>query len=247
MSVRISAAVWSIKGLKAPERIVLLAIADHADDDGHCWPSMVLLADKCEMTDRGVRGVIRRLEQAGYLTTSVSHGRSSNRYTVNSIPEGRSALNSERGSALNSPNPERGTRNEVPCCKSNTEQERLNPERECIQPGTNVPPNHQEPSIEPSGGERVRASRLPSDWKLPKRWGEWAAESGVPEKRIRFEAEKFRDYWLAKAGKDAAKRDWFATWRNWIRRVLDDIERTTVKKSNATDIDQLQRSFGGRA
>lgn len=28
----------------------------------------------------------------------------------------------------------------------------------------------------------------------------------------------FRDYWLAKAGKDGAKRDWDATFRVWVRR-----------------------------
>jgi len=27
----------------------------------------------------------------------------------------------------------------------------------------------------------------------------------------------FRDYWIAKAGKDGIKLDWLATWRNWIR------------------------------
>lgn len=32
------------------------------------------------------------------------------------------------------------------------------------------------------------------------------------------EYQAFRDYWSAKAGKDAAKLDWLATWRNWLRR-----------------------------
>lgn len=29
--------------------------------------------------------------------------------------------------------------------------------------------------------------------------------------------ENFKDYWTAKTGKDATKRDWQATWRNWVR------------------------------
>jgi hypothetical protein len=33
----------------------------------------------------------------------------------------------------------------------------------------------------------------------------------------RAETDKFRDYWSAKAGKDATKLDWVATWRNWMR------------------------------
>lgn len=34
---------------------------------------------------------------------------------------------------------------------------------------------------------------------------------------IAVEAERFRDYWHAKAGKDGRKLDWQATWRNWVR------------------------------
>ena len=30
-------------------------------------------------------------------------------------------------------------------------------------------------------------------------------------------AERFRDHWVAKPGKDGRKLDWPATWRNWVR------------------------------
>lgn len=36
--------------------------------------------------------------------------------------------------------------------------------------------------------------------------------------QISFEFDCFLDYWRAKAGAGAVKRDWPATWRNWIRR-----------------------------
>lgn len=62
-----------------------------------------------------------------------------------------------------------------------------------------------------------RAARLPPDWVLPVDWGEWAVAEGWPENVIRSEAERFRDYWVAKGGKDATKLDWQATWRNWMR------------------------------
>jgi hypothetical protein len=45
---------------------------------------------------------------------------------------------------------------------------------------------------------------------------------GMDEPEIRRQADRFRDFWVAKAGKDAAKMNWEATWRNWIRRALDD-------------------------
>lgn len=64
---------------------------------------------------------------------------------------------------------------------------------------------------------RKRATRLPAEWALPAEWGRWAVIEGWPESVIRSEADKFRDYWIGRAGKDAAKLDWQATWRNWMR------------------------------
>ena len=80
------------------------------------------------------------------------------------------------------------------------------------------------PAIEPK--PPPKATRLPSDWSLPSPWRCWGIEAGFPAARIDVEGEKFRDYWRAKAGKDATKRDWQATWRNWIRRGLDDIAKS---------------------
>lgn len=64
---------------------------------------------------------------------------------------------------------------------------------------------------------RKRGTRLPQDWVLPRGWGEWAVGEGYPEAVIRIEAEKFRDFWISKAGRDGVKLDWQAVWRNWLR------------------------------
>ena len=42
--------------------------------------------------------------------------------------------------------------------------------------------------------------------------------SDLSPDQIAFEFDCFLDYWRAKAGSGAVKRDWPATWRNWIRR-----------------------------
>ncbi|WP_338024808.1 hypothetical protein [Bartonella vinsonii] len=49
----------------------------------------------------------------------------------------------------------------------------------------------------------------------------FAIEEGLPPERVKVEMAKFRDYWKARAGKDATKIDWQATWRNWIRNSKD--------------------------
>ena len=67
-----------------------------------------------------------------------------------------------------------------------------------------------------------RGTRLDRDWVLPKAWGDWALAEypqWTPDK-VRSEATKFRDHWVAVSGKDGTKRDWLATWRNWCRNPL---------------------------
>lgn len=56
---------------------------------------------------------------------------------------------------------------------------------------------------------------LPSDWLLPKPWGEWAlANYMVTPDAVRTEAARFRDHWISTGVK---RVDWEATWRNWCR------------------------------
>lgn len=67
----------------------------------------------------------------------------------------------------------------------------------------------------------TKGTRLPSDWTLQQEQGEWAEGMGLDEKTIIAQASKFRDYWIAKAGDKGVKRDWDATWRNWIRTYIE--------------------------
>ena len=60
-------AVWAID-LADSQKIVLLALADCANDEGHCWPSMATLAKKCSKGERTVQGVIKQLVDGGHLT-----------------------------------------------------------------------------------------------------------------------------------------------------------------------------------
>ena len=84
------------------------------------------------------------------------------------------------------------------------------------------------------GAAPTRGYRLPNDWVLPKPWGDWALEefkTWTPDV-VRVEADKFRDFWCAKAGRDAVKVDWLMTWRNWCRNAKPVIDQRPVKTSN---------------
>ncbi len=75
MSIKVMSWVFE-RGPRDPsERLVLLALADYAADNGEWSPSMIGIAGKSGMTERGARGVIRRLEADGWIEVRVGGGR----------------------------------------------------------------------------------------------------------------------------------------------------------------------------
>lgn len=97
-----------------------------------------------------------------------------------------------------------------------------NPVASDSQPIAKATINHeqvnQEPFVDAPPVGKAKGKRLSPDWQLPKAWGEWTLETmGWETATVRLEAEKFRDYWVAISGRNAAKLDWEATWRNWCR------------------------------
>lgn len=69
--------------------------------------------------------------------------------------------------------------------------------------------------------KQERGSRLPVDWQPSPAEVAFALDRGMPRARVDNEAEKFRNYWTAKSGTGATKRDWCATWRNWIITAME--------------------------
>jgi hypothetical protein len=82
------------------------------------------------------------------------------------------------------------------------------------------PPNNPLPLSPPKTTGSARGKTLPSDWSPSEVDLAFAVEMlGAP--RAHAEIPKFRDYWHARAGPGSTKRDWSATWRNWIRKASE--------------------------
>lgn len=71
----------------------------------------------------------------------------------------------------------------------------------------------------PQPAKQIRGCRLQGDWQPSPAEVDFAVSEGMSREAIRREAEKFRDYWAARAGAGGVKTDWPATWRNWIRKT----------------------------
>lgn len=86
-----------------------------------------------------------------------------------------------------------------------------------------IPPRdiNQPPTSLPKKSDTARGTRLPADWQPSEADRAYALGKGASAAMIDLEAEKFRNFWLAKTGIGATKRDWAATWRNWILSALE--------------------------
>jgi hypothetical protein len=81
MSVRVMSAVWAMD-LPAKDKLVLLALADCANDEGIAWPSIATLARKCGCDERTIQRNLRGSELAGIIRREEVPGRG-NRYHFN--------------------------------------------------------------------------------------------------------------------------------------------------------------------
>lgn len=62
-----------------------------------------------------------------------------------------------------------------------------------------------------------RGARLSDDWQATDDYINFALGEGLTLHQANLEADKFKDYWISRSDKGAIKKDWLATWRNWIR------------------------------
>lgn len=68
-----------------------------------------------------------------------------------------------------------------------------------------------------------RGTRLPDDFAVTEPMKEWARENAPLAGLV--DHDSFCDHWRAQAGQRAVKRDWEATWRNWMRRTQENRSR----------------------
>ncbi len=90
------------------------------------------------------------------------------------------------------------------------------------------------------GGPSSRGARLSANWWPTDAQISYALDRGLSQPRVMLEAEKFKNFWIAKAGAGATKRDWEATWRNWILNALERSNGFTNGSAGAA-------GFAGRA
>ena len=85
MSIQVMSWVWENSPAKGSGLLLLLALADHAHDDGcGAWPSVKTLAFKTRLSERNVQYLLRELAANGLIHIEPKAGpNGANVYTVN--------------------------------------------------------------------------------------------------------------------------------------------------------------------
>ena len=147
MSVRTMARVWDQSAHAGTELLMLLAIADFADDEGNAYPAVPTLAAKCRMSPRNANFILSALRESGELEVRPNEGpRGTNRYKVVTGLKPASPLKSASPLKPTSPTPEAGF-------------------PEPLKPTSDEPPlNHQEPPVRARRAARDGDGQTFEDW-----------------------------------------------------------------------------------
>lgn len=164
MSFKVTNWAWSRSESRNGARLVMLALADRADDNGFAWPSVDDLAERTKLSPRAVQKAIANLVEIGELEVENGGGRHrSNRYRIVPKPRTSDGVTDEKprtsdgvstqetpNSAPETPNFETETPNNTPG----------NPVQSSPEPPIEQSENHQKnhppaPTVEPPLGERI--------------------------------------------------------------------------------------------
>lgn len=83
MSVRVAQRVWDYSRSQGNARLVMLALADYANERAEAWPSMSALAAKTHLSERTVQRLVASLADLGEVEVTPGGGRHRpNRYRL---------------------------------------------------------------------------------------------------------------------------------------------------------------------
>lgn len=74
MSIKVMASIWENSKQRGTALLMLLAIADNANEYGEAWPSIDHLAEKCRMKRRNAQLLLKELEESGELLIARQEG-----------------------------------------------------------------------------------------------------------------------------------------------------------------------------
>ena len=217
MSVKVMTWVWEHSQSVGNERLVLLALADHADDERwEAWPDIARLALKTRLSERTVQRCIVSLSQRNELEVRRQQGGKAtmdrryrpNRYVI----KGRQIVtpNEPKGRQIVTPNTDPGVTDQV-----SRGDRSGNPGVTLLSPSNTSTSNHQG-TIRGASNAKSRSTAISDDFAVSDSMRDWAT-SRVPGIDVDREAEQFVNHAQANGRKLV---NWEAGWRQWMLKAL---------------------------
>ena len=226
MSLDATRAVFARTDLPPYERLVMLALADRADDEMTCFPSIADICQRTGMGERGVQKVLNRLEETGFLIIRRGGGKH--------VRNGYLLLVKADNPAHDAPY--QGDKPRTECAVSGPEDsdtphhvpDTPHPVTSYPAPGAHEPsltiiePREEPPCIPQAAktaeGKPEPKARLPANWALSDEGWAYARSKQIPDEDIRDEAAGFHAYWTDR-GEKKSQRGWEHCWQTRVRAI----------------------------
>lgn len=233
--------VWKQNIKPATHKLILLAMADRADEYHCCYPSIARLERDTGLDRKTIQKGISNMIACGLLSDTGKRVGTTNKVRVlrMNIPS-ESSQNRDSLPADNNPkngnvpkngnNPKNGTLNDpnfgtLNDPKNGMQNHPIEPPNEPLPPSgvsaraTAAPsPEFPDPPPEPPPHAKPKRKQpLPDDFAVTDAMRAWFAEQGFGF-ALQGEHERFCDYWR---GRGEPMKDWEAVWRNWMRKAAD--------------------------
>lgn len=220
MSVRAMTWAFDVELDSPSAKLVLLALADHADEFGKCWPSQETLARKTSQSIDSVQRRLKELVSLGFLTY-YPRRRASSIYQIlwSDSLKPQSAVSKTLEPQIDVKEPQKDLLEPQLC-------------------GTE--PSLRTIKIEPSKKEIGRAQRgaaLPCDWKPNIFDFEYGKKLGLSNFQIDEMAEDLRLWAGANSNRPVGKKaDWNLAFKGWMRRESKNGKSANSEFHNQTSI-----------
>lgn len=200
MSVQAIAQALKIRGVSPSEKLVLMVLANYADEHNRSFPSHRRLSDETGLSERTILSVMKALEARDLLVRQERKrpdgSRSTDLITLNLGGEIISPRGEIDGGGVGKP---------------------LRGGGEMVSPLTTFEPsvNRQDEPVERASAPRAKKTRrCPDQWSPSKE--DLAAVDGLMPGEIERELAKFRDHEFR-----TPRSDWSAAFRNWLRKAAE--------------------------
>jgi hypothetical protein len=212
MSIALMTEVWRLD-MAPTDKMVLLALADAANDDGVTWMAVksrkgdkLDLLTKCSLSERGVQGALKRLVEGGYLTRMDRPGRG----VIWTVHPRTSCAPQIVPPAANDTDPRTSCGETV----SNHHTSEANASSVGVRAMADIIALLVVEWKRTEAARKPRPSkRCPLDWMPSPADVAVAVAEGFSPGEIERELASIRDCEFAKP-----RTDWSATYRNWFRR-----------------------------